>query len=281
MVSFPNCKINLGLKILRRREDGFHDLETVFYPLPVRDVLEIVRADELSFSLSGRPIPGDPGGNLCITAFHLLKRNFPDLPFVHIYLHKHIPIGGGLGGGSSDGALMLQLLDRQFQLGLTPARLSDYAAQLGSDCPFFLLNQPCLGKGRGEQLEPLTLDLSPYSFLIVNPGIHISTAQAFSWCTPDESGTSLKDLISRPVSSWRAELKNDFEDPVFREYPSLRSIKEQLYKQGALYASLTGSGSGLFGIFEKGKVDSDSWKVAWGKSWGNVWGPDCEFIAVP
>jgi len=269
MVSFPNCKINLGLKILRRREDGFHDLETVYYPLPVRDVLEIVRGDELHFSPSGRPIPRDPSGNLCISAFHLLKKDFPELPFIHIYLHKHIPIGGGFGGGSSDGAFMLRLLDHQFQLGLTPAQLSDYAAQLGSDCPFFLLNQPCLGKGRGEQLEPLTLDLSHYSFLIVNPGIHISTAQAFSLCTPKESGPSLKDLISRPISNWTAELTNDFEDPVFREYPALRPIKEQLYKRGALYASLTGSGSGLFGIFEKGRADPAGW------------GPGCELIAVP
>ena len=281
MVFFPNCKINLGLKILRRREDGFHDLETVFYPLPVRDVLDIVRADELRFSPSGRPIPGDPSGNLCITAFHLLKKDFPDLPFVHIYLHKYIPIGGGLGGGSSDGAFMLRLLDRQFQLGLTPARLSHYAAQLGSDCPFFLLNLPCLGKGRGEQLEPLTLDLSPYSFLIVNPGVHISTARAFSLCTPKEDGPSLKELISRPVSSWRAELRNDFEGPVFREYPSLKIIKEELYKRGALYASLTGSGSTLYGIFEKGKADPAGWKEAWGEGWGNVWGQDCEFIPVP
>ena len=269
MVFFPNCKINLGLKILRRREDGFHDLETIFYPLPVRDALEIVRSGELHFSPSGRPIPGDPSGNLCISAFHLLKKDFPDLPFVHIYLHKHIPIGGGLGGGSSDGAFMLRLLDHQFRLGLTPARLSDYAAQLGSDCPFFLLNKPCIGKGRGERLEPLTLDLSSYSFLIVHPGIHLSTARAFSLCTPDENGASLKDLFTRQISDWPMVLTNDFEAPVFREYPSLKPIKEQLYKQGALYASLTGSGSSLFGIFEKGNADATGW------------GPGCEVIAVP
>lgn len=268
MLFFPNCKINLGLKILRRREDGFHDLETIFYPLPLRDVLEIVRREELRFIPSGRPIPGDPSRNLCISAFELLKKVFPDLPPVHIYLHKHIPIGGGLGGGSSDGASMLLLLNQLFQLGLTPAQLSDYAAQLGSDCSFFLHHQPCLGKGRGEQLEPLVLDLSGYSFLIVHPGIHISTAKAFSLCSPKEDGPPLKDIISQPIAAWRTELKNDFEDPVFREYPTLKPIKEQLYKRGALYASLTGSGSTLYGIFEKGNADPSGW------------GSDCEVIVV-
>jgi 4-diphosphocytidyl-2-C-methyl-D-erythritol kinase len=268
MLFFPNCKINLGLNILRRREDGFHDLETIFYPLPLRDVLEIIPAEELRFTPSGRPIPGDPSGNLCISAFELLKKDFPDLPPVHIYLHKHIPIGGGLGGGSSDGASMLLLLNQQFQLGLTPAQLSAYAAQLGSDCSFFLKNQPCLGKGRGERLEPLALDLSDYSFLIVHPGIHISTARAFSLCTPNGERPSLNDIISRPIAAWTAELKNDFEDPVFREYPSLKPIKEQLYKRGALYASLTGSGSTLYGIFEKGNADPSGW------------GSGCDIIAI-
>jgi 4-diphosphocytidyl-2-C-methyl-D-erythritol kinase len=276
MVVFPNCKINLGLNILRKREDGFHDLETVFYPLPVRDVLEAVRSKEevgrpaeLEFHATGRPIPGDPSRNLCVTAFHLLKKDFPGLPFIQIHLYKHIPIGGGLGGGSADGAQMLQLLKDQFRLELTSGQLMSYAARLGSDCPFFLLNKPCLGKGRGERLEPITLDLSSYSFLIVNPGFHISTARAFSLCTPDAGGPPLEALISHPITQWARELKNDFEGPVFREYPSLDQIKTQLYKRGAIYASLTGSGSSLFGIFEKGRADATGW------------GPGCEAIAVP
>ena len=269
MVVFPNCKINLGLKILRQREDGFHDLETVFYPLPVRDVLEAVRSTELQFHATGRPIPGEPSSNLCVSAFHLLKTDFPELPFVEIHLHKHIPIGGGLGGGSSDGAHMLQLLNDQFHLGLTSDRLMGYAARLGSDCPFFLLNKPCLGKGRGERLEPLTLDLSSYSFLIVNPGIHISTARAFSLCTPDAGGPSLEALISHPITEWASKLKNDFEGPVFREHPSLEQIKAQLYERGAIYASLTGSGSSLFGVFEKGNADATGWAAG------------CEVIALP
>jgi 4-diphosphocytidyl-2-C-methyl-D-erythritol kinase len=263
MVSFPNCKINLGLRILRKREDGYHDLETIFYPLPVRDVLETVRVNELQFYPTGLPIPGDPSQNLAVKAFHLLKGDFPQLPFVAIHLHKHIPIGGGLGGGSSDGAFMLHLLNSQFQLGLTHEQLMVYATQLGSDCPFFLLNKPSLGKGRGERLEPLTLDLSSYSFLIIHPGIHISTARAFSLCTPSAAGPSLKDCIARPVTAWAHSLVNDFEEPVFREYPSLRKIKQQLYDRGAIYASMTGSGSSLFGIVEKGNADTGGWDPAY------------------
>src|ERR1700754_4636649 len=147
MVFFPNCKINLGLRILRRREDGYHDLETVFYPVPLKDALEITPSDELLFTASGIPIPGDPAGNLCLKAWHLLKKDFPDLPFVHIHLYKHIPIGAGLGGGSSDGASTLLLLNKQFHLGLDTTRLLSYAADLGSDCPFFILNSPSLGGG--------------------------------------------------------------------------------------------------------------------------------------
>ena len=254
MVSFPNCKINLGLKILRRREDGFHDLETIFYPLPLCDILEAVHSPDLQFSATGRPIPGIPGANLTIRAWQLLRKDFPDLPFVQIHLHKQIPIGGGLGGGSADGAFMLDLLNRQFRLGLDAGRLARYAAQLGSDCPFFLLNQPCLGQGRGELLEPLRLDLSGYSFLLIHPGIHISTAESFSRCRPDDSSLPLRSIIGQPVTMWRHTLTNDFEASLFAQYPVLREIKQSLYDHGALYSAMTGSGSCLYGIFEKGRV---------------------------
>jgi 4-diphosphocytidyl-2-C-methyl-D-erythritol kinase len=283
MVFFPHCKINLGLNILRKREDGFHELETVFYPLPVRDVLEAVRVqtEEVGFSQAGLSIPGDPAHNLCLKAYHLLKKDFPALPFVHIHLYKHIPIGAGLGGGSSDGAGMLRLLNSQFHLGLTTEQLMGYAAQLGSDCPFFIGDGPCLGKGRGERLEPLTLDLSAWSFLIVHPGIHISTARAFALCTPRGKGGSahgagkpLADIVAQPVASWAGQLVNDFEEPVFREYPSLRLIKEELYRRGAVYAALTGSGSSLFGIFEKGKAE------AAGRAQDDGWDPTYAVIAV-
>jgi 4-diphosphocytidyl-2-C-methyl-D-erythritol kinase len=268
MVSFPNCKINLGLKILRRRADGFHDLETIFYPLPLCDILEAVRSTHLQFTPTGRPIPGDPDANLAVRAWHLLRRDFPHLPFVHIHLHKQIPIGGGLGGGSADGAFMLQLLNRQFRLGLDTDRLVSYATQLGSDCPFFLINSPCLGRGRGEQLEPLPLDLSAWTILLVHPGIHISTAEAFARCHPDDSGLSLNRLIVQPVRQWRNTIINDFEAALFPEYPILQDIKQVLYERGALYASMTGSGSCLFGIFEKGKAPA------------NGWDPRCEVIPI-
>lgn len=256
MVLFPHCKINLGLTILRRREDGYHDLETVFYPLPVKDVLEIIPSERLSLSSSGLPIPGELEANLCIKAFHLLQKDFPHLPPVGIYLHKNIPMGAGLGGGSADGAFMLRLLNKCFHLNLSQKDLLVYAARLGSDCPFFILEGPCLGEGRGELLQPLELDLSGYSFVLVNPGVHIGTAWAFSQITPGSSGKPVKAIIRQPLESWRGELVNDFEEPVFRQHPLLRSIKEQLYDQGALYASLTGSGSSIFGIFKKGTAGS-------------------------
>jgi len=254
MVIFPNCKINLGLKILRKRADGYHDLETIFYPLPIKDVLEIHRDPELNFTSYGLPIPGDPTENLCLKAWRLLKKDFPALPFVHIHLYKHIPIGAGLGGGSSNGAFMLLLLNQQFHLELNTGQLLNYAAQLGSDCPFFILNTPSLGGGRGEKLTPISLDLSNYSFALVDPGLHISTAQAFALCTPGDQGPATADIIQQPVNTWRDRLINDFEAPVFRLHPLLGEIKTELYAQGALYASLTGSGSGVFGIFEKGKI---------------------------
>jgi len=252
MVSFPNCKINLGLRILRKRSDGYHDLSTVFYPLPLKDVLETLHASNPGFTAYGIPIPGRD--NICEKAVDLLKADFPTLPDIQIHLYKNIPIGAGLGGGSADGAFTLLALNRQFHLGLDTPRLLDYAAKLGSDCPFFILNTPCLGGGRGEKLEPVVLHLSAYRFVLVNPGIHISTAQAFSLCTPREEGPSLRDIVQAPVSTWPGHLHNDFEEPVFRLHPELRSIKETLYAHGAVYASLTGSGSSIYGIFEKAQT---------------------------
>ncbi|HVU53591.1 MAG TPA: 4-(cytidine 5'-diphospho)-2-C-methyl-D-erythritol kinase [Puia sp.] len=257
MLSFPNCKINLGLRILRRRNDGYHQLETVFYPLPVKDALETIRSEELSFTATGLPIPGDPAGNLCLKAWHLLKKDFPELPPVHIHLHKKIPMGAGLGGGSADGAFMLALLDKQFFLGLSVERLMSYAAQLGSDCPFFILNKPCLGEGRGEELHPIDLDLSPYRLALVNPGVHIGTAWAFSQITPSDKGRSIQDLIKEPAPAWKGQLINDFEAPVLHAYPELKKIKETLYDAGAIFASMTGSGSSFFGIFEKEDIPSE------------------------
>ena len=256
MLFFPNCKINLGLSILRKRPDGYHDLETVFYPLPLKDALELIPTGdpEPAFYSYGLPIPGDPAGNLCLKAWRLTKKDFPDLPAIHIHLYKNIPIGAGLGGGSADGAGTLTGLNQLFQLNLSNEQLLDYAAQLGSDCPFFVLNTPCLGQGRGERLQPLPLDLSGYSFALVDPGIHISTAQAFALCTPRETDSSLQDIVSRPIETWTGSLINDFEAPLLSLHPELHKIKETLHAAGALYASLTGSGSSFFGIFQKHKA---------------------------
>lgn len=264
MLFFPNCKINLGLRILRRRADGYHDLETIFYPLPLRDALECIRPEASAtpaspdhdpgtsqFTSYGLPIPGDADHNLCLKAWRLLKKDFPDLPPVHIHLLKNIPIGAGLGGGSADGAWTLKALDKQFQLRLSEEQLLHYAAQLGSDCPFFIFNTPCLAGGRGERLTPVALDLSAYSMALVDPGIHISTAKAFSLCTPAENPTPLTSIIGQPVPQWRDQLVNDFEQPVVQLHPELTAIKPTLYAHGALYASLTGSGSSFFGIFPK------------------------------
>ena len=275
MIVFPNCKINLGLKILRRRPDGYHDLETIFYPLPLKDTLECIRetaeakspgestretaeANAPQFTSYNLPIPGDPANNLCLKAWSLLKKDFPDLPPVHIHLLKNIPIGAGLGGGSSDGAWTLKCLNKQFQLGLTQDQLLEYAAQLGSDCAFFIINTPCIGGGRGEQLQPIELNLDNYTFTLVDPGVHISTAKAFSLCTPAENRTPLTAIIARPIETWREALQNDFEQPIFQIHPELTQIKATLYKHGALYASLTGSGSSFYAIFEKSKAPAVS-----------------------
>jgi 4-diphosphocytidyl-2-C-methyl-D-erythritol kinase len=297
MIVFPNCKINLGLHILNKREDGYHNLETVFYPLPLKDALEIVRKDHgrwttddstpthdspltthVTFSSTGLQIAGDEANNLCIKAYHLLKKDFPQLPPIQMHLHKAIPMGAGLGGGSADGAFALKLLNEKFQLGLNDEQLISYALQLGSDCPFFIINKPCYATGRGEKLEAVELDLSAYKFAIINPGIHVNTGWAFtnlnlsgrsanssnqsdSSKRPDSEQNStssgrlerpdVRAIIQQHISTWKDQLINDFEEPVCKAHPEIAAIKQQLYDAGAVYASMTGSGSTVFGIFEK------------------------------
>jgi 4-diphosphocytidyl-2-C-methyl-D-erythritol kinase len=268
MLLFPNCKINLGLHITRKRGDGYHDLETVFYPLPVKDALEILKYEvgsrkseeqPVQFTLTGLQVQGNTSDNLCIKAYHLLKKDFPQLSPIQMHLHKAIPMGAGLGGGSADGAFTLRLLNEKFTLGLSQQQLIDYALQLGSDCPFFIINQPCFATGRGELLEPVRIDLSGYSFMLVHPGIHINTGWAFSQLVPAPAPISLQQLIQQPVPSWSSLLKNDFEAPVLHHHPELAAIKEQLYNAGALYASMTGSGSCFYGIFPKKQLPSINW----------------------
>jgi 4-diphosphocytidyl-2-C-methyl-D-erythritol kinase len=251
MIQFPNCKINLGLSILAKRADGYHELETVFYPIAVSDALEILPSDNLTLTQTGIAVPGDPDQNLCLKAYHLLKKDFPQLPAVQMHLHKNIPMGAGLGGGSSDGTSALLILNQQFSLGLNDRQLIDYASQLGSDCPFFVYNKACHATGRGEILTPINLDLSNYQFLLVHPGTPISTAWAFQQLNPNAKSESIQSIIEKPISDWKNYLINDFEAPVFKAEPTLSNIKAQLYQIGALYASMSGSGSSLYGIFPK------------------------------
>ena len=254
MLVFPNCKINLGLNILRKREDGFHDIETVFYPVKLRDALEISGQPDpgagTTFTTSGIAIGGEPANNLCYKAYQLIKHDFPQLPGVKMHLHKSIPLGAGLGGGSADGAFLLKLINEKFGLSLASEQLQHYALQLGSDCPFFLLNKPCLACGRGEILEDIPVNLADYQVILVNPLIAINTGWAFSRVSPALPKKNIREIINQPLYSWKEELINDFEVPVFDEYPELKEIKQELYNQGAIYAAMSGSGSTLFGIFE-------------------------------
>jgi len=259
MIVFPNAKINLGLFVPRKRDDGYHDILTLFYPIPLNDILEVVefrgeeKSSSIPFTVSGLAIEGNPSSNLCIKAYYLLKKDFPGLPHIRMHLHKVIPSGAGLGGGSSDGAFALQLFNKLFSLGLSRDDLVRYALQLGSDCPFFIINSPCVARGRGEQLEEISLDLSGYNLVLVYPGIHINTGDAFRHLRPADPGISITGIIRQPIERWKDNLYNDFEKTIFPLYPAIVDIKDELYRQGALYASMSGSGSTVFGLFKKGK----------------------------
>jgi 4-diphosphocytidyl-2-C-methyl-D-erythritol kinase len=259
MIQFSPCKINLGLSILAKRADGFHALETVFYPVALHDIVEVVPAKLFTFSHTGISIPGDTSNNLCVKAYQLLKADFPEMGDVKIHLHKNIPMGAGLGGGSGDGTTVLKMLNNLFNLNISKEQLLHYAASLGSDCPFFVFNEACHATGRGEILAPISIDLSNYTIALIHPGIHIATAWAFQQLSPCVKEKSIAAIIKQPIETWKAELINDFEAPVFKAHPSLETFKNNLYEQGAIYASMSGSGSSLFGIFPKGtKIESPS-----------------------
>lgn len=255
MLNFPNAKINIGLHITDRRPDGYHNLQTIFCPIDFKDLLEIIEnpegEEDLILHQTGLAINGSSEHNLCVKAYKLLKIDFPELPPIEMYLHKQITMGAGLGGGSADGAFMLLLLNQKYMLNLSQYQLLEYALQLGSDAPFFIYNKPCFAEGRGEQLQPVDLDLSPYSILIVNPGIHVSTAQAFSWIKPQQPEFNLSMIATIPVSDWKLYVQNDFESPVSAHYPEISHLKSLLYEKGAIYASMSGSGSTMYGLFEK------------------------------
>jgi len=252
MVVFPNAKINIGLYVTEQRPDGYHNLETVFYPAPLQDVLEIVPADTEELFLSGLPVPGDKANNLIWKAYQLLRAAYPSqVPLLHIYLHKVIPMGAGLGGGSADAAFVLQAINKLFQLGIDKSTLHRYALSLGSDCPFFIENTPQFAGGRGEILAPMALDLSAYEFKFIHPGIHVSTALAFSKIKIAPARFDLRTLPQLPMEQWKDTIENVFEQVVFAMHPEIASAKEALYAQGAVYAAMSGSGSSVFGIFKK------------------------------
>ncbi len=254
MITYPNAKINLGLNIVEKRTDGYHNLETVFYPINLQDALEVTKSageEEYTLKISGVPIEGENDNNLVVKAYRLLKRDYPEMEPIDIHMYKHIPTGAGLGGGSSDAAFMIKLLNEKFDLGLTTEQMEQYAAQLGADCAFFIQNKPVFAKGIGNIFEPIELSLNGYYLVLVKPDIHVSTKDAFAMIRPQKPAHSLKEIIRMPVETWRATMKNDFEYSVFQKYPEIAAIKDKLYDLGAIYASMSGSGSSVFGIFRE------------------------------
>ncbi|MBK5278542.1 MAG: 4-(cytidine 5'-diphospho)-2-C-methyl-D-erythritol kinase [Bacteroidia bacterium] len=251
MVTFPHCKINLGLNVIARRGDGFHDIETCFYPIPWTDILEIIPSSKLHFDTTGLVIPGQKQENLCLKAFDLLKKDF-DLTPVHIHLHKLLPTGAGLGGGSSDAAFTLRTLNEIFNLNLSVVQLSQYASILGSDCSFFTQQDAMLGTSRGEILTPINVSLKGKFIVLVNPEIHVSTSEAYTGVVTKKSTLSIQSIIeSKSLEKWKDFLINDFEECVFKKYPRIGELKDKLYQAGAVYASMSGSGSAVFGIFDQ------------------------------
>ena len=250
MISFPNAKINLGLNIVEKRKDGFHNLESCFYPVPWHDILEIIPRKELSFQHTGLPIPGDPKENLCLKAYQLLARDFQIDP-VAIHLHKILPIGAGLGGGSSDAAFTLKTLNALFNLGLDEDNLCHYARQIGSDCAFFIKNKATLAIEKGDRFKGTNINLTGKNLVLVYPNIHVSTADAYAGIKPAIPSKKIAEIIEdQPLQDWKGQLSNDFENTVFSKFPILKHIKTVLYDLGAVYASMSGSGSALFGLFD-------------------------------
>jgi 4-diphosphocytidyl-2-C-methyl-D-erythritol kinase len=259
MISFPNIKINLGLHVINKREDGYHTIETVFYPVSYGDMLEVITnkvsstSSKVFLQTEGLTIQGNQADNLIIKAYELLDSQF-NLPPATFFLYKKIPMGAGLGGGSSDGAFAIKLLNDHFQLKLSMEQMQYYAAQLGSDCAFFIQNKPAYAFGRGSELEDIAIDLSSYYISLLFPDVHSGTAAAYQHVRKRgkvDEAMSLKTLIQQPVEQWRAHVENDFEYSVFRAIPQLAQLKEQLYECGAIYASMSGSGSAMFGIFDR------------------------------
>lgn len=254
MITFPNAKINLGLNIVEKRPDGYHNLETIFYPINLQDALEVTRREnndkEYTLHISGSPLEGEPEDNLVVKAYKLLKKDYPGLLPVDIHMYKHIPAGAGLGGGSSDAACMIKLLNDKYSLGLSTERMEEYAVKLGADCAFFIRNKPVFATGIGNLFEPVELSLKGYHIILIKPDIFVSTRDAFAEIKPVRPAVSLKEIVKQPMETWKHSMKNDFEDSVFKKFPEIAAIKDELYDLGAVYAAMSGSGSSVYGIFK-------------------------------
>ena len=249
MISFPNAKINLGLNICSKRSDGYHNIESCLYPIPWKDALEIVPAHTFAFSHYGLKIPTKKHqDNLCVKVHNLLKKEF-DFPPIHIHLIKSIPIGAGLGGGSANAAFLINMIDEYFQLKLSLPQKKTYALSIGSDCPFFIENQTAIVKGKGEKIQSANINLSGYFLTIKHPNIPISTKDAYANIECQTHNISIRQIMNTPIQKWKDTLFNDFEKSIFKKYPTLQKLKNQLYEQGAIYASMSGSGSAIYGLF--------------------------------
>ena len=255
MIVYPNAKINIGLNVVEKRKDGYHNLETVFYPIPLLDALEVSVEDNTdkvcNIKVSGEILQGRPEDNLVVKTYDLLKAMFPQKinASVSIHLHKHIPIGAGLGGGSSDAAFMLKTLNQKFELNLADEEMKAIASKLGADCPFFIENKPVFAQGVGDIFSKIACNLSGKTLVLVKPDVFVSTKDAYSMVTPKMPDVHLPDLMALPLDQWKNSIKNDFETSVFRKYPEVAAIKDRLYDLGAVFASMSGSGSAVYGIF--------------------------------
>ena len=256
MILYPNAKINIGLNVVEKRADGYHNLETVFYPINLLDALEITtdehQADSVKLKVSGEAIAGRPSDNLVVKACNLMRSMFPEkIERLSVHLHKHIPTGAGLGGGSSDAAFTIKALNEKFSLGMSVDQMEQLSAQLGADCPFFIKNQPVFAEGIGDIFTDIDIVLKGKTLVLVKPDISVSTADAYSLVSPHKPQQSLKESLRLPVEEWKNHVVNDFESSVFKKFPEIAAIKDRLYDLGALYASMSGSGSAVYGIFNQ------------------------------